>query len=81
MEHKHEDFIRYLQEQEAKRLEESGKPFKMIECDSEEIKKENGNDKKLHRSKSFQILMRKNETIKALRIPALKQHETGQILA
>ncbi len=42
----HEDFIKYLQEQDAKRLEESGKPFKMIECPGEEQNKQEEKGKK-----------------------------------
>ncbi len=34
VEHKHEDFIRYLQEEEAKRLEQIGKPLKLIETET-----------------------------------------------
>ncbi len=34
VEHTHEDFIRYLQEEEAKRLEQIGKPLKLIEAET-----------------------------------------------
>ncbi len=45
VEHPHEDFIRYLQEEETKKLAGTGKPVRMIECDSEEIKEEKGKGK------------------------------------
>ncbi len=45
VEHKHEDFINRCIEEERKKELEAGKPFKMIECDSEEIKEEKGENK------------------------------------
>ncbi len=44
--HPHEDFIRYLQEEEAKKLAGAGEPVMMIECDADEIPKEEKGKKK-----------------------------------
>ncbi len=43
VEHKHENFVKWVQEEEAKKLKEAGKPFKMIECSGDEISKKEDN--------------------------------------
>ncbi len=37
VEHKHEDFIRFLQEQDAKKKLEAGQPIKMIDTDGVQV--------------------------------------------
>ncbi len=43
VEHKHEDFIKRLAEEQANKKLEDGQPFKMIECSADEISKEENN--------------------------------------
>ncbi len=43
VENTQENFVFYIQEEERRKLEEAGKPVKMIECSGDEISKEENN--------------------------------------